>query len=166
MVNAILLIVFFFLALYTLHGCYQIHRTERYRFDARYLLGWSASAIALHFSQVQIEILVRATYIKILIREREHLPQNFAIEMLEGRDVEPIIRHSTEWWDGSGEPNGLVGDSIPIESRVLAIIETFTDALAATDDPQAAMEKVKTEAGTQLDARLVDQLERVISDAD
>ncbi|QLE55238.1 DICT sensory domain-containing protein [Nostoc sp. TCL26-01] len=41
------------------------------------------------------------------------------------RAVAQIITHQTEWWDGTGEPAGLAGDEIPLESRILALVTDF-----------------------------------------
>jgi DICT domain-containing protein len=41
------------------------------------------------------------------------------------RAVAQIITHQTEWWNGAGEPAGLVGDEIPLESRILALAAEF-----------------------------------------
>jgi DICT domain-containing protein len=41
------------------------------------------------------------------------------------RAIAQIITHQTEWWNGSGEPAGLVGDEIPLESRILGLVADF-----------------------------------------
>ena len=45
----------------------------------------------------------------------------------------PVIRHHHERWDGSGYPDGLMGEAIPIEARIIAVADSF-DAMT-TDRP-------------------------------
>ena len=49
------------------------------------------------------------------------------------RLVLPVIRHHHERWDGSGYPDGLAGEEIPVTARVLQVVDVF-DALT-TDRP-------------------------------
>jgi putative two-component system response regulator len=42
--------------------------------------------------------------------------------------VRPIIRHHHERWDGSGYPDGLVKDGIPLGARIMAVVDVW-DAL-------------------------------------
>jgi putative two-component system response regulator len=49
------------------------------------------------------------------------------------RAVLPIIRHHHEKWDGSGYPDGLAGEAIPLGARILQVVDVF-DALT-TDRP-------------------------------
>jgi len=74
--------------------------------------------------------------------------------------VVPIVRSHHEAWDGSGYPDGLEGEEIPIGARVLTAVDCF-DALAS-DRPyrkalpvDQAMEFVKSRAGIQFDPTVV-----------
>src|SRR5439155_13141889 len=76
-------------------------------------------------------------------------------------DVAPIVRHHHEHWDGTGYPDGLAGDRIPIGSRILAVVDCF-DALTS-DRPyrprmqdREAFEVVSSRRGTMYDPRVVD----------
>jgi len=79
--------------------------------------------------------------------------------------VVPIVRSHHEAWDGSGYPDGLKGEEIPIGARILTIVDCF-DALAS-DRPyrkalplDKAMEFVKSKAGSQFDPKIVEILEQ------
>jgi len=79
--------------------------------------------------------------------------------------VVPIVRSHHEAWDGSGYPDGLKGEEIPIGARILTIVDCF-DALAS-DRPYRralplaeAMAMVKSRAGIQFDPHIVDVLEQ------
>ena len=79
--------------------------------------------------------------------------------------VVPIVRSHHEAWDGSGYPDGLRGEEIPIGARILTIVDCF-DALAS-DRPYRrampiaeAMEFIKSKAGSQFDPTVVEVFER------
>ena len=72
----------------------------------------------------------------------------------------PGIRHHHEWYDGSGYPDGIKGDEIPLEARILAIADAFaamtsersySDTLSYED----ALEEIRRGAGKQFDPELV-----------
>jgi putative two-component system response regulator len=72
-----------------------------------------------------------------------------------------IALHHHEKFDGSGYPNGLAGDAIPIEGRIVAIADVF-DALTSTRpykpawEVERALQYLQDERGRHFDARLVD----------
>jgi len=45
-------------------------------------------------------------------------------------DLGPVVRHQHEYYDGTGYPDGLAGDDIPIFSRILAVADAY-DAMAS-----------------------------------
>ncbi len=74
-------------------------------------------------------------------------------------DVATAIRHHHEWWDGSGYPDGLCGDDIPLTARIIHLADAF-DAMTC-DRPyrrrlplQQAVEELRRFAGVQFDPEL------------
>jgi response regulator RpfG family c-di-GMP phosphodiesterase len=85
------------------------------------------------------------------------------------RPAIPYIIAHHEWYDGTGYPNGLTGEEIPVEGRLLAVVDTF-DAILS-DRPyrkgasvrQAVSELVKF-SGTQFDPEIVKALVEILLD--
>jgi diguanylate cyclase (GGDEF)-like protein/putative nucleotidyltransferase with HDIG domain len=79
--------------------------------------------------------------------------------------VVPIVRAHHEKWDGSGYPDGLKGEEIPIGARVLAVVDCL-DALASDRQYRRAfpldiaLEKVVADAGKAFDPRVIEVLKR------
>jgi HD-GYP domain-containing protein (c-di-GMP phosphodiesterase class II) len=78
----------------------------------------------------------------------------------------PIIRNQHEHWDGSGYPDGLAGEEIPLPARVVAVAAVF-DAMT-TERPYAAARpldeafaEVQRGAGTQFDPGCVEAFLRL-----
>jgi putative nucleotidyltransferase with HDIG domain len=75
-------------------------------------------------------------------------------------ELTAIVRHHHERIDGTGYPDGLAGDDIPVGARVIAVADTF-DAITSTRayrhprSHRQALEILRREAGTQLDALVV-----------
>jgi diguanylate cyclase (GGDEF)-like protein/putative nucleotidyltransferase with HDIG domain len=79
--------------------------------------------------------------------------------------VVPIVRSHHEKWDGSGYPDGLRGEEIPIGARILTAVDCL-DALAS-DRPyrkalplDEAMLTVSSEVGRSFDPRVIEVLQR------
>jgi putative two-component system response regulator len=68
-----------------------------------------------------------------LIREHPVVGERICAPLKSFRSVLPIIRHHHEKCDGSGYPDGLRGDDIPVAARVLQVVDVY-DALT-TDRP-------------------------------
>ncbi len=79
--------------------------------------------------------------------------------------VAPIVRSHHEKWDGSGYPDGLAGEQIPIGARILSAVDCL-DALASDRQYRRALplseaiKVVQTEAGKSFDAKIVEILSR------
>ncbi|EEG77036.1 diguanylate cyclase domain-containing protein [Dethiobacter alkaliphilus] len=74
--------------------------------------------------------------------------------------AEWILKHH-EWWDGSGYPLGLKGKDIPLECRLLAIVDAY-DALTSKRpyrqplSSEEAFRELRDFAGRQFDPKLVE----------
>ena len=83
------------------------------------------------------------------------------------RDTIPYVLYHHERWDGSGYPNGLKGKNIPIQGRLLAIVDVF-DALTSTRsyraamNPYKALEFIGTYVGSHYDADLFPVFTKII----
>ena len=82
-------------------------------------------------------------------------------------DVGRIVRSSHEKWDGSGYPDGLVGEQIPVESAIVACCDAF-NAMTTDRSYRAAMsldeaiEELQANAGSQFSPAVVESLMRVL----
>ncbi len=86
------------------------------------------------------------------------------LEQIAGlQEMSKIVRYHQEAYDGSGYPDGLKGDEIPIGARIATCVDAF-DAMV-TDRPYRkgmtvakALEELKRNRGTQFDPVVVDAL--------
>lgn len=83
--------------------------------------------------------------------------------------VAPIIHAHQEWYNGSGYPNGLAGDEIPVAARVLAVVDAY---IAITDDRvyrkarthEEAIQEIILFSGKQFDPDVVKTFIKVIEE--
>jgi HD-GYP domain-containing protein (c-di-GMP phosphodiesterase class II) len=81
--------------------------------------------------------------------------------------VGEIVRSCHERWDGRGYPDGLVGEEIPLASRIVFACDAYN--AMTTDRPyrkaldrDSALEELRANAGTQFDPRVVAALVEVV----
>ncbi|MGZ5360542.1 MAG: HD-GYP domain-containing protein, partial [Solirubrobacterales bacterium] len=78
--------------------------------------------------------------------------------------VASLVRASCERFDGSGYPDGLAGDAIPLGARIIAVCVAFAAMTsprpyrAAPIHAWQAVEELRRDAGTQFDPAVVDAL--------
>ncbi len=82
-------------------------------------------------------------------------------------DIQPLVRHHHEHYDGSGYPDGLYGDGIPLGARILAIVDAFATMIGgrAYRKPitkEDALKELVRCRGTQFDPQLVDYMVKLI----
>ncbi len=86
--------------------------------------------------------------------------ERIAMESSEIKDIAPLILHHHEKWDATGYPSGLAEENIPIECRILAIVDSF-DAMTNDRPYHKAMEEAEATkeivscSGSYYDPKLV-----------
>jgi HD-GYP domain-containing protein (c-di-GMP phosphodiesterase class II) len=85
--------------------------------------------------------------------------------------VRPIVRHSHERWDGHGYPDGLAGEDIPLESRIIFVCDAYH--AMTTDRPyrralshREAVRRLADGAGSQFDPYVVEVALRVLEQSE
>lgn len=75
--------------------------------------------------------------------------------------VAPMVLYHQEWYDGSGYPEGLAGEEIPLGARIVAVIDAY-DAMVS-DRPyrkalsiETAVDEIRRGSGKQFDPKIVD----------
>jgi diguanylate cyclase (GGDEF)-like protein len=84
------------------------------------------------------------------------------------RPVARLVRSSHERWDGTGYPDGLSGDEIPLGARVVAVCDAFNAMTTERPYREAvsdydAIDELRACAGTQFDPMVVEAFCRVVS---
>jgi putative two-component system response regulator len=83
------------------------------------------------------------------------------------REFAPIVRHHHERWDGSGYPDRLTSDEIPIGARIVGLVDAF-DAMTHDRPYRAArsfeegLAELGAEAGRQFDPGLVQRFTAIV----
>ena len=82
--------------------------------------------------------------------------------------VIPSIRSHHEWYDGSGYPDRLVGDQIPLGGRILAVADVYDALLSHRPFRPAktvpdAVQLMRDHSGTQFDPEILNTCFRVLA---
>jgi putative nucleotidyltransferase with HDIG domain len=78
----------------------------------------------------------------------------------------PLIRHHHEWYNGSGYPDRLIGEEIPLLARVLHVADAFEAMTASRPyrpvplSPTAALQELQRFSGIQFDPKVVEAFAR------
>jgi putative nucleotidyltransferase with HDIG domain len=87
----------------------------------------------------------------------------------------PVLRHHHECPDGTGYPDGLEGEQIPLAAHIVAATDAYDVMLRGRlyrpkrfrpkSSPAEALEELASNAGSQFDVRVVEAIGRVLGDA-
>jgi HD-GYP domain-containing protein (c-di-GMP phosphodiesterase class II) len=106
---------------------------------------------------------------RALIEKHPELGERIIAPIDRLQEVRTIVRHCHERWDGTGYPDKIAGEEIPLESRIVFVCDAYH---AMTTDrpyrkrlshPEAAR-RLHEGAGTQFDGRVVEVCLHVLSD--
>jgi len=83
------------------------------------------------------------------------------------RGAAKLVRHHQEAWDGTGYPDGLKGEAIPLGARILAVADTYvaiteTRPYKPARSHAEAVAVIQRCAGTQFDPRVVEVFSAVV----
>lgn len=84
-------------------------------------------------------------------------------------DVGSVVRYHHERYDGTGYPERIAGEAIPIESRIIAVADTY-DAMTSSRSyrkeipPEEALVELRRVAGSQLDPQIVKAFCQIVQD--
>ncbi len=82
-------------------------------------------------------------------------------------DIRPIVRNHHERWDGKGYPDGLKGNEIPLEVRIVSVADSF-DAMTSDRAYRKgmplpkALKEIERQAGSQFDPEVVKEALEVL----
>jgi len=94
-----------------------------------------------------------------VIKKHPEIGVNILRSMQNMKEILQVIRHHHERYDGSGYPDGLKGEDIPLLSRILAVADAF-DAMTSDRSYRKAfsfdkvVQEIESNAGTQFDPQV------------
>ena len=85
-------------------------------------------------------------------------------------ELDHAIRHHHERIDGSGYPDGISGEHIPLQARILSVVDAFDSMTRgrpyrAAVEPVAAMREILQHVGTQFDGQIVEVLLELLKES-
>ena len=97
----------------------------------------------------------------------------FGHALLDGLELEQVqdwVLHHHEHWDGSGYPDGLRGEQIPLGSRIILVAGAFVAITThrpyrAAQSEATALRELRAHAGSQFDPDVVEALELYLGQA-
>ena len=98
-----------------------------------------------------------------IMREHPVIGEQILLRTPELAAIAPLVRHEHERFDGSGYPDGLAGEAIPIGSRIILACDAYNAMITArpyraSREHEEAVAELRRAAGTQFDPVVVGAL--------
>jgi putative nucleotidyltransferase with HDIG domain len=95
-----------------------------------------------------------------LIRSHVRIGYELLAKVPALQEVAHVVLYHHEWYDGSGYPNGLKGDAIPLAARIVSVVDAYCAMITRRSykeeySAQRAREELVQYAGTQFDPTVV-----------
>ena len=83
------------------------------------------------------------------------------------KDIVPIVKHHHENYDGTGYPDGLSGEKIPLASRIISVVEDYAkifynEYIVDSYEKNEALNKFFSLTGTKYDPKVINALKEII----
>ncbi len=102
-----------------------------------------------------------------LMRAHVRVGHDFLARVPALQTVANVVLHHHEWYDGSGYPEGLKGEEIPIAARIVCVVDAYCAMITKRSykdaySDQRARDELHRCAGTQFDAKVVEAFIKVL----
>jgi HD-GYP domain-containing protein (c-di-GMP phosphodiesterase class II) len=96
------------------------------------------------------------------IKRHPEIGYRIALASHQLSSIAQYILTAHEWWDGTGYPQGLTGENIPILSRIITIVDAYEAMITGRPhkkaiSKKAAIKELNKCSGTQFDPKLVER---------
>jgi len=83
------------------------------------------------------------------------------------KDIIPMVRHHHENYNGTGYPDGLRGEEIPLGSRIIAVVEDYikilyNKSIENLSENEEALNKLFSLAGIKYDPKVINALKEIV----
>jgi HD-GYP domain-containing protein (c-di-GMP phosphodiesterase class II) len=150
---------------------------EALKFDSRTVENIKHAAVLHDLGKIGIEKEILSKPGKLNDEEWASVKQHPRIgaDILSGihllKDVVPLVLYHHEHFDGSGYPEGLQGDQIPIGARIIAIADSYQALISNRPyrqkvySPKEAVDIIQQEAGRKFDPFVAKALTKIASES-